>query len=464
MSDAIHYRGLAWMAALALFMQTLDATILNTALPAISASLNESPLEMQFAVISYALTVALLIPLSGWLADKYGTLVVFRISVAIFVLGSIACALASSLNFLIMARIIQGIGGALMMPVARLSILRTVPKNHLLSVWNLMAMAGLLGPILGPILGGWLVTYTTWQWIFLINIPIGLIGIVVASRYMPNAQMPPSTLDWKGFILFATGLAGMTLGLDLIADQQSSYIQTSLIFLSGLGLLIVYVLYARKVSTPLLPLSLFRIRTFSIGIIANLLIRLCGSGVPFLLPLMFQVSFGYSPELTGWLLAPIALSSVLAKPLIAPLLKRIGYKNTLLSTALCLSLSIVMVGMLNANTAVGWLLFVLSCYGACMSVVFTVVNTLTVSELSQQQASAGSTMLSVAQQMGIGIGIAVSAVILGLYRSYFIGTEQVLQTAFHYTYFSMAMFGLLLIAVLAYLKASDGEHLAKPSA
>ena len=187
MSERQNYRNLAWIAAIALFMQSLDATILNTALPAISASLNESPLEMQMTIISYALTVALFIPLTGWVADKYGTLNVFRVAVGIFVLGSVACAMANSLNALILSRILQGFGGALMMPVARLAIIRHVPKTQLVAAWNAMAMAGLIGPVMGPIVGGWLVTHATWHWIFLINIPIGLLGIWFAGRYMPNS-------------------------------------------------------------------------------------------------------------------------------------------------------------------------------------------------------------------------------------------------------------------------------------
>lgn len=457
MIDSTQYRGLAWMAALALFMQTLDATILNTALPKISESLNESPLEMQLAVISYALTVALLIPLSGWLADKYGTLNVFRISVAIFVLGSVVCAVSQTLNFLIFARVIQGIGGALMMPVARLSILRSVPKNHLLYVWNLMAMAGLLGPILGPILGGWLVTYTSWQWIFLINIPIGLLGIWAAGFYMPNVRMSPQSLDWKGFLLFSTGLVALTLGLDLIADQQTNIIQISAIMFLGLGLLFAYYVYARQAEQPLLPLSLFAIRTFRIGIIANLLIRLCGSGVPFLLPIMLQVSFHYSAEVTGWLLAPIALSSVLIKPCVSKLLRVLGYKFTLIFTAIMLTLSLVLIGWLTPQTPLELFILVLALYGICMSIIFTATNTLTISELSQQQASAGSTTLSVVQQIGISIGIATASAILDSYRSQLSVTQ--LQQAFSYTYFSIAMFGILLFGILCYLKKQDGESL-----
>ena len=210
MSQAKKHRSLAWIAATAFFMQSLDATILNTALPAISVDLHQSPLEMQMAVISYALTVALFIPMSGWLADKYGTLKIFRLAVGLFVLGSVFCAMSYSLNMLVASRVVQGFGGALMMPVARLAIIRTIPKNQLLPIWNTMAMAGLTGPIIGPVLGGWLVTYATWHWIFLINIPIGLAGIWLAIRFMPNVTGKNRHLDWLGFFLFGGGLVGVT--------------------------------------------------------------------------------------------------------------------------------------------------------------------------------------------------------------------------------------------------------------
>lgn len=259
MTERESYRGLAWIAAMALFMQTLDATILNTALPAISRDLNESPLEMQLAIISYALSVALFIPLSGWLADKYGTLKIFRIAVSIFVIGSVACAISNTLDTLVLARVLQGFGGALMMPVARLAIIRTVPKQHLLSVWNLMAMSGLLGPILGPILGGWLVTYATWHWIFLINIPIGIIGVLIAGNYMQNVTAEVNKLDWKGFMLFAGSLVGLTLGLDLIAERSSHKGIAFSVLMLGLLLLCAYYFHAKKSPISLLPLSLFNI-------------------------------------------------------------------------------------------------------------------------------------------------------------------------------------------------------------
>ncbi|WP_040976895.1 DHA2 family efflux MFS transporter permease subunit [Necropsobacter massiliensis] len=459
MSDSKSYHGLAWIAATAFFMQTLDATILNTALPAISRSLNESPLEMQMAIISYALTVALFIPLSGWLADKYGTLTVFRLAVGIFVLGSIACATSNCLNTLVAARILQGFGGALMMPVARLSIIRSVPKTELLNAWNIMAMAGLIGPILGPILGGWLVTYASWHWIFLINIPIGLLGIIIAGAYMPNRKAEVRKLDWVGFILFAGGLVGLTLGLDLVAENMTSAITTFLILAVGLMFLFAYYFYACAVDNALLPLALFRIRTFRLGFVANLFIRLCGSGIPFLLPLMLQVVFHYSAEIAGWLMAPIAVSSVMLKAFIRRILSRFGYKHTLILASLGMSIVIAAMSLLHQAMPVWQIIAILICYGACMSIIFTAINTLTISDLPDHYASAGSTMLSVIQQVGIGVGIAVSSVILGLYRNAFGDNGEQLQQAFSYTFLTSTVFGLVLIIVLSRLKSHDGEHL-----
>lgn len=457
-----NHRSLAWIAATAFFMQSLDATILNTALPAISADLQQSPLEMQMAVISYALTVALFIPMSGWLADKYGTLHIFRLAVGIFVLGSIACACSLSLNALIASRILQGFGGALMMPVARLAIIRTIPKTQLLPIWNLMAMAGLTGPIIGPILGGWLVTYATWHWIFLINIPIGLGGIWLAGKFMPNALGKAKPFDWFGFILFGGGLVGITLGLDLISENTVVKWMSTLILCSGGLLLLGYYGYAKRIAeNALIPLSLFKIRTFSIGSVANLLVRLCASGVPFLLPLILQVVFHYDAAAAGWMVAPIALGSILIKPFIAKLLAKFGYKTTLISTALLMTAIIASMSQLRIDTPLWLYILFVGGYGACLSIMFTSVNTLTVSDLEQHNASAGSTMLSVVQQVGIGLGIAVAALILSGYRNFIGETGEQLQQAFSYTFFTTAFFGLVLALLLTRLQKTDGDHLNK---
>lgn len=262
-------------------MQALDATILNTALPAIAHSLERSPLAMQSAVISYTLTVAMLIPVSGWLADRFGTRRVFIFAVSLFTLGSLLCALSPSLSFLVMSRVIQGVGGAMMMPVARLALLRAYPRSQLLPVLNFVTMPGLVGPILGPMLGGWLVTYATWHWIFLINIPIGLLGIFYARKYMPDFTTPKRPFDFLGFMLFGLSLVMISTGLELFGERVlASYISLG-VFLGGFVMLAGYIAHARRRTQPLIGLDLFKTRTFSVGIAGNVASRLGTGCIPF---------------------------------------------------------------------------------------------------------------------------------------------------------------------------------------
>lgn len=458
-SKVDNYRPLAWIAAIAFFMQSLDATILNTALPAISASLGESALEMQMAVISYSLTVAAIIPLSGWMADRFGTLRVFQFSVFIFGLGSLACAMSSNLTMLIASRVLQGVGGALMMPVARLAIIRNVQKTHLISAWNLMATAGLIGPILGPILGGWFVTNMTWHWIFFINIPIALLGIIIANKYMMNSYGELSRLDWMGFLLFASGLVALTFGLDVIAEDIAQKESAFSLIGGGVGLLVIYVFYASRIGNALIPLSLWKVRTFSLGMLGNLFVRMAGSGVPFLLPLMLQIAFHYDAQTAGFMIAPIALSSILVKRIATSLLHKFGYKKMLIADAIFMAGAIATMSLLNESTSLWLYVPVVMWYGACMSLMFTAVNTLTISELSDKQASAGSTVLSMMQQVGIGLGIAVSSVILALWRAH-LGNEQAdLANAFSHTFLISSCFGVILAFIMSFLHKNDGDNL-----
>ena len=460
-SHLVDYRPLAWIAAMALFMQSLDATILNTALPTIAANMNESALEMQMAVISYALTVAALIPLSGWTADRFGILRSFRVAVLVFVLGSIACAMSNTLNQLITARVLQGIGGALMMPVARLAIIRHVPKTQLIAAWNLMAMSGLIGPVLGPILGGWFVIHMTWQWIFLINLPIGVIGIWVAGKYMPNSYGHVGRLDWFGFLLFAFGLVGITFGLDVIAEDLTQKVKALVLIGGGISLLLIYICYAKRAVNPLIPLSLWRVRTFTIGMIGNLLVRISGSGVPFLLPLMLQIAFHYDAQTAGFMIAPIAVSSILIKTFATKLLLKYGYKTSLIVTALGMTGAIATMSLLTKNTPLWLYVPIVMWYGACMSLMFTSVNTLTISDLSTQQASAGSTVLSMMQQVGIGFGIAISSVILALWRGALGERVDGLEQAFSYTFLVSSSFAVILALLMSLLHKEDGDELRK---
>ncbi|WP_034918283.1 multidrug transporter subunit MdtD [Erwinia sp. 9145] len=447
--------GLPWIAAMAFFMQALDATILNTALPAIARSLNRSPLAMQSAVISYTLTVAMLIPVSGWLADRFGTRKVFIIAVSLFTLGSLACALSNSLTMLVSFRVMQGIGGAMMMPVARLALLRAYPRSELLPVLNFVTMPGLIGPVLGPMLGGILVTWATWHWIFLINIPMGVLGIIYARKYMPDFTTPKRRFDLIGFILFGFGLVLLSSGIELFGERIVATSIAVAVTFGGVLLLLLYIFHARRASTPLIPLPMFRTRTFSVGILGNVASRLGTGCVPFLMPLMLQVGFGYSALLAGCMMAPTALGSLLAKSMVTQVLRWFGYRNTLVWISVIIGALIASFALQTPAMGLALLLLPLFVLGMAMSTQFTAMNTITLADLNDANASSGNSMLAVTQQIAIGFGVAVSAAVLRFYENFDGSTEQ----HFHATFLTMGLLTVISGLVFRMLKPGDGRHL-----
>lgn len=448
--------GLPWIAAMAFFMQALDATILNTALPAIAQSLNRSPLAMQSAIISYTLTVAMLIPASGWLADRFGTRRVFMLAVSLFTLGSLACALSSSLGMLVIFRVVQGIGGAMMMPVARLALLRAYPRSELLPVLNFVTMPGLIGPILGPVLGGVMVTWASWHWIFLINIPIGIAGLFYARKYMPNFTTPRRGFDMRGFFLFGLSLVLFSCGMELFGEKiVASWIALSVI-VSGLLLLLAYIRHARRHPTPLIALPMFKTRTFSVGIAGNLASRLGTGCVPFLMPLMLQVGFGYPALIAGCIMAPTAMGSILAKSAVTQVLRRFGYRNTLVGITVIIGVMIAQFALQSPSMPLWMLILPLFVLGMAMSTQFTAMNTITLADLNDENASSGNSMLAVTQQLSISLGVAVSAAVLRFYEG-FENANTVEQ--FHYTFITMGVVTLISASVFMLLKAKDGRNL-----
>ncbi|MBZ0060367.1 MULTISPECIES: multidrug transporter subunit MdtD [unclassified Leclercia] len=450
--------GLPWIAAMAFFMQALDATILNTALPAIAQSLNRSPLAMQSAIISYTLTVAMLIPVSGWLADRFGTRRVFMLAVSLFTLGSLACALSSSLGELVVFRVIQGIGGAMMMPVARLALLRAYPRSELLPVLNFVTMPGLVGPILGPVLGGVLVTWASWHWIFLINIPIGVAGIFYARKFMPNFTTPRRKFDMGGFFLFGLSLVLFSSGMELFGEKVvATWLAVSIIF-SGILLFLLYIRHARRHPTPLISLSLFNTRTFSVGIAGNIASRLGTGCVPFLMPLMLQVGFGYPALIAGCMMAPTAVGSILAKSGVTQLLRRMGYRRTLVGVTIFIGVMIAQFSLQSAALPVWMLILPLFVLGMAMSIQFTSMNTITLADLNDENASGGNSVLAVTQQLSISLGVAVSAAVLRFYEG-FDSTNTVEQ--FHSTFITMGVLTVVSALVFMLLKPKDGRNLIK---
>ncbi|MBD1227033.1 multidrug transporter subunit MdtD [Xenorhabdus griffiniae] len=449
---------LPWIAAIAFFMQSLDATILNTALPAIAKSLNHSPLAMQPAIVSYTLTVAMLIPVSGWLADRFGTRTVFIYAVSFFSLGSLACALSHNLSFLVVSRVIQGIGGAMMMPVARLTLLRTYPRSELLPILNFVTMPGLLGPILGPMLGGLLVTYATWHWIFIINIPIGLLGIIYARKNMPNLTMPKCPFDFLGFMLFSMGLVTISVSFDLFGDHSfSGYIPPALFF-CGIIMLLGYIFHAKRHSNPLIDLQLFQTRTFSIGIASNIATRLSTGSLSFIIPLMLQVGFGFSAVIAGIMMAPNAIGSILAKSFVTNILTRFGYRNTLFWITIIIGVMISQFSLQTPELPIIFLIIPLFILGMVMSTQFTAMNTITLADLNDNNASAGNSLLAVTQQLSISFGVTVSAAVLRFYESMSSGSTI---EHFQYTFITIGTITFASAFIFLLLNKEDGSNLVK---
>lgn len=450
-------RFLPLLLALAIFMQMLDSTILNTALPTMAHDLKQSPLQMQAAVIAYSLTLALVMPLSGWLSDRYGTKRVFMAAMAVFVIGSLLCAAAGSLHMLVFARIIQGMGGAMLAPTPRMIVMQAYDKSRLINVMNYVVMPALIGPIVGPIVGGYLVEYMTWHWIFLINLPFGILAIWVAHHIMPNFQSnKEKPFDLLGFLLFGGGALGLSFAVE-IAQHAQAALFVSLTAIFSLVAWFAYWRHAQHHPAPLYSLQLLSVRTFRLGLIGNLLCRLGMSSLPFLLPLFVQLGFGRSPIEAGWVLAPLALASIAIKPLIKPTITRLGYRRTLMINTCLIGLLTFALTLPASNAPLWHLLPTLLALGACNSIQFTSMNTLTLADLQPEQAGSGSSLMTVNQQLAISFGTAIGAAWL----QYFAQQHDAgsLHSAFRYTFWAIGSMTILSAITFARLNRTDGDNL-----
>ncbi len=458
MTEAKISKWLPWVGAMAIFMQSLDGTILNTALPSIAKNLHKSPLEMQSVIISYTLTLALLIPLSGWLSDKFGSRNIFIIAVGIFTVGSLACAMSTTLEMLVCMRVVQAIGGSMMVPVSRLVLIYAYPKNELLKVINFVTMPGLVGPVIGPTLGGWLVEAASWHWIFLINIPIGVIGILFAWKTVPNYKRPKGKFDFLGLFLFSIGLVMLSLSLEFAGDGLGSTTNIILSFIIGTGLLILYAWYSKRTYSPLVDLRLLRIRTLKIGLIGNLITRLGIGGVPLMLPLMLQIGFGKSPTVSGAMLIFSAIMTIIAKSWVIPLVKFLGYRKLLIINTAALGISIALFALPNKDTSLFWLIPILILYGAFNSIQMTSMNSISLADLTAKTASGGNTMLSIMQQLSISFGVSLSAMILRGFNTLDIFSD--VSFSFKATFLALGIITLISAYTFKYLKPEDGAEMS----
>ncbi|MET3536091.1 MFS transporter [Chryseobacterium limigenitum] len=441
----------------AIFMQMLDSTILNTSLPSIAKDLHESPLNMQNAIISYVLTLAVFMPVSGFLADRFGTRKVFIFSLVLFSLGSFFCAISQNLTHLVIARVIQGVGGSLMTPVGKLALIKTFDKNELLKAMNFAIIPALIGPVLGPLVGGYMVDYLSWHWIFLINIPFGVIGIILGAKYMPNYKSESPDFDLKGFLIFAAASLLLSISLELFGDLQNT---TPVLVVFILGFLFMYYYYrhAKRGGNPIFPLNLFQVRTFRVGVVGNLATRVGISAIPLLLPLMIQIAYKQSAVTSGWIIAPMALTAMFGKSYVIKILDTFGYRKTLMVNTFIIGTLICLLAIPNIHTSLYWFVPIIAVLGFFNSIQFTSMNTISIADLRNFQTSSGNSLISVNQQLAIGFGIAFGLIVLKLYENTDL-IEGEIHNAFRYTFLTVGILTIISGLVFRRLHVSDGKNM-----
>ncbi|WP_263360155.1 DHA2 family efflux MFS transporter permease subunit [Acidicapsa ligni] len=407
---------LPWLVAVALFMESLDTTILNTAVPAISSALKVGPLSMKAVLASYTLSLAVFIPISGWMADRFGTRRVFASAIGLFTLGSLLCGVSSNIHLLVACRVLQGMGGAMMVPVGRLTLVRAFAKSELLRAMSFVSIPALVAPMLGPIAGGLIVGYLHWRFIFFLNIPIGLVGLVLVYLHLPDYREEKThELDLVGLILFGSGIALLSYVLEIFGEHALSSREVSGLLALSIFMLVGYAAHAKNIPFPLLQLSLFRIRTFRAAVSGSFFTRLGMGGVPFLLPLLYQVGLGYTPIQSGLLIMPQAMGAMAMKLFMPAVLTRLGYRGVLISNTVLIGLLIMAFASIGLHTSI-WMIAVQAfCYGAFSSLQYTSMNTLAYADTTEQQASSASSIASTMQQMSVSFGVAAAGITTALF-------------------------------------------------
>jgi EmrB/QacA subfamily drug resistance transporter len=452
-----------WLIAVAFFMESLDTTILNTAVPTIAAALHVAPLSMKSVLASYTLSLAVFIPISGWMADRFGTRRVFASAIGIFTLGSFLCGISSNIHVLVACRILQGCGGSMMVPVGRLTVVRTFAKSELVRAMSFVAIPALIGPMLGPIAGGLIVGYFHWRLIFFVNMPIGLAGLMMVYLRLPDyREEHTNPLDVAGLILFGSGIALLSYVLEVFGEHTLSAREILGLLAVSFLLLAGYAFHATRTAYPMLNLILFRIRTFRAAVSGSFLTRLGIGGIPFLFPLLYQVGLGFTPVQSGLLMMPQAIAAMSLKPTMPRILARFGYRAVLVSNTIIIGLFILLFATIGKGTPLWLVVAEVFFYGFFTSLQYTCMNTLVYADVSEELESSASSIASTMQQMAISFGVASASLVTAFflpdrYRS---NPLQFIH-GIHRAFFVLGGMTLLSTLVFSGLKRGDGDAVSQ---
>jgi EmrB/QacA subfamily drug resistance transporter len=459
-------RLLPWLVAVGFFMESLDTTILNTAVPAVAQALRVPPLSMKAVLASYTLSLAVFIPISGWMANRFGTRRVFASAIGIFTLGSFLCGISTDIHWLVACRVLQGCGGAMLLPVGRLAMVRAFAKSELIGAMSFVAMPGLIGPMLGPLLGGLIIGYFHWSVIFFVNIPIGLCGLVLVRRHMPNYREKRNyPLDIVGLVLFGSGISLLSYVLEVFGETTLSGREVLGLLAISAALLGAYGLHSTRTPHPLLHLTLVRIRSFRVAVTGNLFTRLGIGGIPFLLPLLYQVGLGYSPLQSGLLILPQAFAAMSLKLTMPLILKRFGYRRVLIANTIALGLMIFLFATIDAGTPVWLIVLMAFTYGFLTSLQYTSMNTLAYADVNEREASGASTIASTVQQLAISFGVAAASLAADLFiPDRLHSTAPQMIHGIHLALWALGALTIVSTIVFNELKVGDGDAVSRHKA
>jgi EmrB/QacA subfamily drug resistance transporter len=458
-------RYLPWLVGVLLFMETLDSTIVNTAVPAMARSLEVTPLSLKAIVTSYILALAVGIPVSGWLADRFGTRKLFISAVAIFTVASILCGLSLNAPMLVAARILQGLGAAMMTPVGRLAIVRTFPRSELLSKMNFVIIPALIGPLLGPTVGGLIVHWWSWREIFFVNVPVGIAALWLAHRYMPEYHSDsPRPLDVIGLVLFSSGAALLSWLLEVFGEHRLDVTSIAILLLLSFALLGAYGVHANRTEYPLLNLRLFKVRTFRVSVLGGLATRLGIGGLPFLLPLFYQLGMGMPAWQSGLMMMPSAIAAMTVKAISPHLLRRFGYRRILTLNTASIGVLIGLYALWDQSTPIVVLVLMSFLVGSGNSMQFSSMNSLAFADIDARSSSMANTIASSMQQLSMSFGLACGSLLTGWYLGGLPQTDQIAVTnALHAAFITLGI--ATLVASLSFwtLHREDGHALTAKS-